>query len=96
MELEGLILSGLILCFLFNQNYFIRHKSEKQTTQTEDILNSILPPRFASLIFGVNYHLIIYLKRMDRRWSIVGAICIQHTCDTFRCHQPPGYLCFKI
>jgi hypothetical protein len=58
--------------------------AEKQTTQTEDILNSILPPRsvcLSELIFGiVRFQFLLRCpQRMDRGRPVVGSVCIKHS-----------------
>jgi hypothetical protein len=54
-------------------------KRPKTPSQTEDILNSILPPRLISLIQG-----------MGRKWAIVDSKSVEYSCNTSRCDKSAG------
>ena len=46
--------------------------SDKQTSQTEDILNSILPPRYLSFHFKHIEFFVIYFPESGRKMVIYG------------------------
>jgi hypothetical protein len=51
-------------------------KRPKTPSQTEDILNSILPPRFSPLIQG-----------MGRKWAAMDSKSFEHSRNTSRCDK---------
>lgn len=65
-------------------------------TPTEDILNSILPPRFAfahqldNLRFVSHYCISPSPQGMDRRRAAVGAVRVKHTSHCIGCHLAAG------
>ena len=75
-------------------------EGKPQLTQTEDILNSILPPRCAPVPAQQQEHasmdclcllpteqLFNYPQGVDRRRAALGAVCVEYTIDTVSAHR---------